>query len=160
MLEYLKNNIWLKIFAFSTICTIILYVFAALTNLAEVSFIAYIATIFSIFSLAITVYLCLKRTFNFSRLISIFVFFIMLSGILFLSNILFESEYIDMAWRYSLAIGGIIILIQIFLLFFGKGTSKTPANDVSQSNIIENPPSSMNNQNSVNISTESTEKTE
>lgn len=159
MLEYLKNNIWLKIFAFSTICTIILYVLSALTNLSEVSFIAFIATIFSIFSLIITVYLCLKRIFNFGKLVSIFVFSIMSSGILFWGNTFFKNKYIDLAWRYLLVIGGIIILIRIFLLFFGKGKSKIPANDVPQNNIIENPPYNMNNQDSINISNDSTEKT-
>lgn len=129
MLEYLKNSVWLRIWAFSLICVIISSAFAGLTGLQVVYIIAFAFFIFNIFSLAITVYFTLKRSVNMGAMISAMIFFLLLSGALYVSNIILESEYVDMAWRYSLAISGVIILIQVFLLFFGKGKNNNSAGD-------------------------------
>lgn len=40
------------------------------------------------------------------------------SGALFVTNMLFMDEYLDLAWRYSLVFGGIVMLVKVFKLFF------------------------------------------
>lgn len=167
MLEYLKNSIWSRIFAFSLICSIISVVIATLTEIGEV----YIATSFflllGILALIVTVYLCLKRILKFGALISICIFFVIVAGVIYCCNIYIEDYYLDMCWRYSLVVGGISMLIQIFLLFFGKKTSDTtventtmynnveqnniPQNNVQQNNAVVNQPMNMNNQQSQNV---------
>ena len=51
-------------------------------------------------------------------LISMFAFFATFSGAVYVTNMLFADEYLDLTWRYSLVVGGIVLLVKVFKLFF------------------------------------------
>lgn len=120
MVEYLKNSVWLKIAAFSVIASVISIILSAITQTSVAAMLSAFFIVCSVISIGITVYLLLKQVYNFNRLISSFVFFVILSVMLKLCNVILGNDYLDIAWRYSLVIGGIAILIQIFLIIFGK----------------------------------------
>lgn len=133
MLEFLQKSKSLKISVFFLICAIISYLMSSITELDLPAILLTIFMICSIFALAFTVYLVLRRVLDLNGLISTFAFFVIFSGALFIMNMLFNDEYLDMAWRYSLVIGGVVMLIKVFKLFFI---------DKSSVNQIDSPPPS------------------
>lgn len=134
MIEFLQKSKSLKTSVFFLICALISYMMSSITALELPTMLLTIFMICSIFSLALTVYLISKQVLNLNGLISTFSFFVIFSGALFVTNMLFMDEYLDLAWRYSLVFGGIVMLVKVFKLFF---IDKSEINQIESSDKSE-----------------------
>lgn len=132
-----KNDLWLGwlgFAGFTCLCMIISFIVYKITSIS-LAFATYIIlAVCSIVLISIAIYMKLKAVFNFARLVSIIVFFMLLTADLFITNKIISSDILDMAWRYSLIIGVFVIFIQMFLIFFGK--NKNSSVDEGTQNLI------------------------
>ena len=120
MIEYLKKSIWIKMSVFLVIASVILSILSSLTKIGITTTLSTFFIVGSSISISVTVYLLLNKLHNFNRLFSVIIFFIILSLLLKLCNVILGNNYLDAAWRYSLVIGGIAVILNIFFVIFGK----------------------------------------
>mgnify|MGYP004469444849 CR=1 FL=1 len=118
MIEFLQRSKSLKISVFFLICALISYMMSSITALELPAFLLTVFMVCSIFALAFTVYFVFRKVFALNGLISMFAFFATFSGAVYVTNMLFADEYLDLTWRYSLVVGGIVLLVKVFKLFF------------------------------------------